>query len=531
ASSIEPPPPTPDESAEDDDILNALNEIVEKEPDPAKPSEFEQEPASEDEVPQTPIHEEEPPLSADETLKRDSEFWNLTDHIAETLKKPPAEENIEAEVESAPMDETTGQSPETVESQPEPEVPAAVEPVPEEIEISQSSPSEPEKDEMAVSSDTEGEKSMEEMVEGMADSEKEDKKEKTGFAKSISSFVKGITAKFGKKDKKIENEEEPDDKMPVAEMTQTISDEGETEPSREEASEEAPSEKEEEEALIEDAAPAAKENSEKKKSKIDIKEIAEKVYTVILSLVVFCLLAFGAYRIYVSYMSSSQLDLKFRKTSAAIQKQGEATESAKEYIALLGTDPALLKAASLIGADWGKQLREQSKKPGKAVELLTMLRGTGLKSPTLDEELIASLMALCANEIKTGDLAAADSSYMKATDMLALGSLPAPKAESYSEKLAHIGYLLISVSRGSATPPEGAISKLPEFRKHLDEKESAEIAVIARETAEKFAAEGRAALSKGDRKAAGVLARRALLLNPSSRNARALLIYAGASGK
>jgi hypothetical protein len=230
---------------------------------------------------------------------------------------------------------------------------------------------------------------------------------------------------------------------------------------------------------------------------------------------------------------SSQKMPRAYKQGAALALKGKigldgAFNQAAAYRALSGNNDVAQKTLSYIVADWGKQLRTEGKNPEGDVFLLSLFKKQGIRSASLDGEILTALIEQCAADIKAGRTENANEFFTRAVQIAGEGNIPETVAFVYRKQLARLGYLLNaqaaieSLARKDSDKAFAAAKGLISLDMYLAETERKEISNMAQRTAERLAEDGQAALNKGDTVLAGKRAQQALELNPNSRTALAL---------
>jgi len=237
----------------------------------------------------------------------------------------------------------------------------------------------------------------------------------------------------------------------------------------------------------------------------------------------------GGYLLYQSFTATSELEAAYIRGSKAAQDGNNSVEYAVAYQGHLGGTEGADSATAYVVAGWGDKLLIEKGRQADAVALLSVFRKQGLASAVLDDEFANALIEACSEKLRKGDDAAASRLFADAVDMLRNSSLPEARANGYRVRLARIGYVLASqdATGKSASeknnPLQITISRMIQLKSFLNDKERTEIQRKADQIAGSILAEGQAALKKNDAALAVRLASQALEMNPNLRAATALL--------
>ncbi len=356
--------------------------------------------------------------------------------------------------------------------------------------------------------------------------------EKTNPFKALTSRLASFKSLFTKKKKQEEPKAESVEEPAVEAVEQT--DEVAAAPiPAEEPPAPAPAEpmpqddKDDEALLDEDEMRKLKERAVKKQPiSVSTPINASGIFGTILVALMFII---GGYLLYQSFTATSELEAAYIRGSKAAQDGNNSVEYAVAYQGHLGGTESADSATAYVVAGWGDKLLIEKGRQADAVALLSVFRKQGLASAALDDEFANALIETCSEKLRKGDDAAASRLFADAVDMLKNSSLPEARANGYRVRLARIGYALASQDATGKpaseknNPLQITISRMIQLRSFLNDKERTEIQRKADQIADSILAEGQAALKKNDAALAVRLASQALEMNPNLRAATALL--------
>jgi hypothetical protein len=431
-------------------------------------------------------------LSPEETLRRVSD---LADHIADSLKSPPAGQDMEFE---APPPEPQHE-PETheIKEPTEPLAPAdeeyfppaetvVREPVPE----TASEPALTEKETDATSEQTTEEGPTESMPT-------ETKPGKQNPFKAMSAKASSLFGRIAKKKEKKNPEETADgletiepiageESMPVAEVPAPEPEPlPEPEPEKPVEADAKPEDDDDDEALLDEDELKKLKEKVKRKPVITVEATVDftGVFGTIIIIIMFIV---GTYLCVQNYISSSAMDVSYQRGSQAVLQgingNEDVVSSASDYKELIGENANADKAMPYIVAGWSNQLLVLKNKLDNFVILNEIYRKQGLNAAFLDEDALVVLLGRISDEARAGKILDADEHFVDAAKLFIGAGMPEVKRLRYGVRLAKAGNVLYSLSGSmAAKTPKGAmvarevLVELAALESFMSEKEFAAV--------------------------------------------------------